>query len=211
MKSLFIIAIAFLFLAPYLDTVYAGHCISTGDPPHWSCIPQASYCEPSTKTVFRNRSGEFPFNTPQEQLHINTGEPCDPATYGKSKEGIDSIFGRVEPPKAVENIGFGAFGISNVLNNIITLIFVISGIVFVFMILVSAFQWIISGGDKEKLAAARGRLINAIIGIALLALAFLIIGVVGQITGFKFFVGQGSKSPEQPASPVHQPADDPFK
>ena len=57
------------------------------------------------------------------------------------------------------------------------------------MVVISALQWIVSGGDKEAVAKARSRLTYAIIGIVLLALSFLILRVIGQITGFSFFKG----------------------
>ena len=54
-----------------------------------------------------------------------------------------------------------------------------------------AWDWITSEGDKEKIAGARNKIINAVIGIALFAVAFAVISVLGTFTGFKFFEGQG--------------------
>lgn len=107
---------------------------------------------------------------------------------------IDAL-GQIVPPAAISTIGFGSFGISRVANVIITLIYTFASLIFVFMILYSALQWIMSGGDKEKVAAAKGRLTYAIIGIVLLALAFVIIRIVGGITGFMFFEGQNAPTP----------------
>lgn len=73
--------------------------------------------------------------------------------------------------------------ISAVISNAIAIIFTIAAIAFIFMIVWGAFQWITSGGDKEALGKARGRLTNALIGIVILALAFVIIQTVGQIIG----------------------------
>lgn len=103
----------------------------------------------------------------------------------------ERIFGKISPPPQVVNIGPGRVGISNLLNNTIALIYAGAGIIFVFMVVFSALQWITSGGDKEKYGAARSRLTHAIIGIILLALSFVIINLIGSITGFKFFEGQG--------------------
>lgn len=47
-----------------------------------------------------------------------------------------------------------------------------------------AFDWITAGGDKEKIAAARKKITNAIIGLVLLSLAAFIISLVGEIVGF---------------------------
>ena len=80
--------------------------------------------------------------------------------------------------------------IGTLLSNILTIVFVLAAIVVLFMLIIGAFQWITSGGDKEAVAGARNRLTFAIIGITILALAFVMIRVLGQITGFEFFAGQ---------------------
>lgn len=103
---------------------------------------------------------------------------------------INDVLGKISPPPAIQAWGTGAAGISNLLNNIITLIYTVAAVVFVFMFLIGAIQWILSGGDKEAVSKARERIIHAIIGITLLALAFLIIKIVGTLTGFTFFKGQ---------------------
>lgn len=103
---------------------------------------------------------------------------------------IESVFGTVNPPSQISGIGQGGAGISNVLNKVIQLIFIVGTIGFVFMIVISAVQWIFSGGDKEAVGKARGRLTYAIIGLIILALAFVIIGTIGRITGFTMFSGQ---------------------
>lgn len=73
--------------------------------------------------------------------------------------------------------------LGTVVNNTITLFFTIGGIGFVIMILWGAVDWILSGGDKEKLAGARKRITTAIIGLVLLSLTFIIMLVLGQILG----------------------------
>lgn len=118
--------------------------------------------------------------------------PNDISVYHCEKgEGtIEGVIGQVNPPDAVARLGFGATGLSNFFNTATQLIYIVGGIIFVFMVIISALQWILSGGDKEAVAGARDRLTFAIIGIVILALAFVIIRVLGQITGFEFFAGQ---------------------
>lgn len=111
-------------------------------------------------------------------------------TCQKSDDPLTVVFGQIEPPTQILEIGIGSAGINNVINKIVQIIYVAAGIIFVFMIIISALQWIMSGGDKEAVGKARGRLTWAVIGIVFLALAFVIISVIGQITGFPFFVGQ---------------------
>lgn len=101
----------------------------------------------------------------------------------------EAVFGKVVPPPAVAALGFGATGISRVLSNLVTIIFSAAMVVFLLMVVFSGFQWITSGGEKENIAKARGRLTWAVVGIVILALAFVFLRVIGQITGFTFFAG----------------------
>lgn len=103
---------------------------------------------------------------------------------------IEDVFGKINPPDSVKSLGEGAGGISQLLSSIIRLIYVTAGIVFVFMVILSAFQWIVSGGDKEAVGNARKRLTFAIIGIIVLSLGFVIIGIIGKFLGISFYSGQ---------------------
>lgn len=104
-------------------------------------------------------------------------------------DAVEDVFGKIVPPAAVSQWGFGAEGISKFLSLVIQLIYIVAAVVFVFMLLIGGLQWVMSGGDKEAIGKARSRLIHAIIGITLLALVWLILKVLGQILGFTFFAG----------------------
>ena len=98
----------------------------------------------------------------------------------------DQVFGHVSVPAPIARIGLGAKGISIFLTNAVGLIYTAAGVLFLIMIVWAAFQWISAGGDKEALNKARQRIINAIIGILLLALAGVFFQIFGHITGFNF-------------------------
>lgn len=100
---------------------------------------------------------------------------------------LDKVFGRIQPPAGADQLGIGSIGISKFLNNLITLIYTISTVAFVLLIIWSGFEWLTSGGDKEKVASAQKRLTYAFIGIGVEAIAFALINVFGTFTGFKFF------------------------
>ena len=100
--------------------------------------------------------------------------------------------GKIIPPPVLEPFTgnkTGTQGFSLFLSNLIELIYALAGIVLVFMLVWGAWEWLVSGGDKEKIAAARSRIIHAIIGLMLFAIAFAVIGALGTFTGFKFFEG----------------------
>ncbi|MCL4366743.1 pilin [Patescibacteria group bacterium] len=75
-------------------------------------------------------------------------------------------------------------GVGTVITNIINLVFIVAILLVLFMLISGAITWITSSGDKEKVGQARGRIINALIGLAILALAFLILNVAGNLINF---------------------------
>lgn len=112
---------------------------------------------------------------------------------------IGKIFGKINVPGTlgglIKNNLTGAGAISQFLTNFITLLYSIAGIILVFMLVWAAFEWLTSGGEKEKVAAAQKRILHAIIGIILLAVAFAVIKIFGVFTGFTFFAGQNTATP----------------
>lgn len=124
----------------------------------------------------------------------NLSQDCDacPSVIPPSQaDPIGNIFGKIKPPDALKGLisqdASGAGGISQFLSNLILLIYTIAAVVLIFMLLWGAFDWMTSEGDKEKLTKAQQKIISAIIGILLFAVAFAVIRILGQFTGFTFF------------------------
>lgn len=67
--------------------------------------------------------------------------------------------------------------------SIIGVAFVIGVIIFVFMLIAGAIQWIASGGDKTALEGARGKITNAIVGIVILFSVFALIKIIESFFG----------------------------
>ncbi len=78
---------------------------------------------------------------------------------------------------------------SVVLTSAFRIIFVVASLAVLFMLILGAFQWITSGGEKEAVGKARGRIVNALIGLVILALSFVILRVVGGIVNINLFSG----------------------
>lgn len=154
----------------------------------------------TTPSALANHIGAFDICQPTDPTsHCITNYSCqpsnaDPKTYLCQPPTTSSIFGKIQPPDALKGLiskdPTGAGGISLFLSNLVTLIYSLAAIVLLFMILWGAFDWMTSGGEKEKLESARNKIISSIIGIMLFAVAFAIIQILGQFTGFTFFVGQ---------------------
>ena len=85
------------------------------------------------------------------------------------------------------NIGTNAQAesiVETVLRNVISIFFAVGGIGVVVYFIWGAVDWILSGGDKEKVSSARKKMTHAIIGLVLLSLSYVIINIVGEIVGF---------------------------
>lgn len=99
------------------------------------------------------------------------------------------VFAQDEPlPISVrtpdKGVTTNAANIGQVIGNALMIIYSIGALLVLFFIILGAFNWITSGGDKEKVKNARGQIVNAMIGLALLAVAALITNVVSRILGF---------------------------
>jgi len=60
---------------------------------------------------------------------------------------------------------------------------IVGAVIFLFMLLLGAIQWISSGGDKANVEAARSRLTTALIGLVLLFAVFAVIKVIDTFFG----------------------------
>lgn len=81
-------------------------------------------------------------------------------------------------------IGIPAYTpLSTIISNLLGIIMVLGGLAVLGLLVWGALEWITSGGDKEKLTSARERIINALIGLVILSIAFVIVRVAGQIVG----------------------------
>ena len=73
--------------------------------------------------------------------------------------------------------------LQNVPQFIITALFVIGVIVAVAFLIYGGIKWILSGGDKAAVDAARKHIVAAIIGLVIVAGAFFILNVVFALLG----------------------------
>ena len=73
--------------------------------------------------------------------------------------------------------------ISNIIQYIVIILVAIGVIGALIFLIWGAVKWIISGGDKEKVEAARKQIIAAIIGLVILLLAVVILSAVIRFLG----------------------------
>ncbi len=102
------------------------------------------------------------------------------------------IFGTVAPPPGSQfATGPNALGI--LFSNAIMIFILVAGLIALIYLLWGALDWIVSGGDKEKLLKARKKIQNAIIGLLVIFAALVIFNVlVGMVLGGKIIQSTGN-------------------
>lgn len=86
----------------------------------------------------------------------------------------------ITPPTGKGYTDIGAF-----VSNLLTVSFAIAILVVLVMLVWGAFEWITSGGDKDAVGKARNRIINALIGLAVMSIAYALTRIAGQFLGFE--------------------------
>lgn len=69
------------------------------------------------------------------------------------------------------------------LSAILGLLTIIGGLYFFIQFVTAGLAWIGSGGDKNNIEAARNKIMNAILGLAIVVMAWVFIGIIGRFVG----------------------------
>ena len=74
-------------------------------------------------------------------------------------------------------------GLEGVFANIVRVVIGLGAIALFIMLLIGGFNYITAGGDPKKSAAARATITHALLGITLIASAYMIIRIIDAVTG----------------------------
>lgn len=99
---------------------------------------------------------------------------------GGGTSSSDNIFGKITPPTGLFS-GDPAASAGALLTLGIRLFFIFSGVTALIYMLRGSFDWITSGGEKEKISAAQQRIYNAIVGILLLVAVLAIVATLEKL------------------------------
>lgn len=82
--------------------------------------------------------------------------------------------------------GLQSSGTGNVIRNAIIAVLVVATLICLFFLIRGGINWILSGGDKGKVDAARQTIIAAIVGLIITFLAYFILSLVLGLFGLQF-------------------------
>ncbi len=86
-----------------------------------------------------------------------------------------------DPFKSLCLFDAGSFG--RIIGNAIEFFLLIAVIIAIFFLIYGGIKWILSGGDKTGVEAARNHIVAAIVGLVIALLAFFILTVVLKLFG----------------------------
>lgn len=96
---------------------------------------------------------------------------------------------RLEPP------AYGFSDIGSFVNNLARFIFILAVVLVFIYFLWGGIRWITSGGDKAQTEAARNVLTAALLGFAVIALAYALVRLIGSFFGVDIFGGFNIPTP----------------
>jgi len=75
---------------------------------------------------------------------------------------------------------------ANVLSKVIGIMTFAAGVWFIIQIIVAGYNFISSGGDSQKIQEAQKRIVNSIIGLALVVVSVLFLSLIGHLLHVEF-------------------------
>ena len=76
---------------------------------------------------------------------------------------------------------FGATTLTGLILNIINILLALSGLIAVLVLIIGGFRYVTSFGNEEAVDKAKHMILNAIIGIVIIILSFVIVKVVSNV------------------------------
>ena len=106
---------------------------------------------------------------PAEQQQAQATNPSTPTASGSSKQAACAGLNALDSSTASDcsNLDKQGGGFTSTVSTVVTILSWVVGIVSIVMVLVAALKYITSGGDANKVGAAKSALIYAMIGLAI--------------------------------------------
>ena len=128
----------------------------------------------------------------QAEGEVVGGGATDKDALGETSEKLNEVFG-------TGGANVPQTDLIKVISNIIKWVLGFMGLVLTLMIIYGGFLWMSSGGDTEKISKARNTIINGIIGLVIVVLAYTIANFVIKALGTEILTEP--KTPTQNSTP----------
>ena len=72
---------------------------------------------------------------------------------------------------------------SDIISTVIGFLTIVAALWFIFMVITGGYGWLSAGGDKQKVADAKSKITQAVIGLGVVVVGIIIVRLVTQILG----------------------------
>lgn len=79
--------------------------------------------------------------------------------------------------------GVSGFTVGSIIQWAVTVVLIVAGLIFFFMLIIGGLRWILSGGDKQGTESARSQITAALIGLVIVFSAWAIATLVNSVFG----------------------------
>ncbi|MEO6508730.1 MAG: hypothetical protein ABIO02_02145 [Patescibacteria group bacterium] len=130
----------------------------------------------SKKIILSSLAGLSLF-TSAKSAFAKVGDKCVDGWVNGIKNGQTCV----QVDTSDKGLGFAIPTLAEILTFAIRLVFVAGGLAALVMLLLGAFAWITSGGEKEKTKAAQEKIQAAVIGVILIAVVLAVVVTLEQV------------------------------
>jgi len=109
-----------------------------------------------------------------------------------AQSDVENAIGTINPPPGMKDIADNPVGgVGKLLSTGIQIFFLVASLALLVYLLWGAYDWLTSGGEKEKLTKAQLKIVNAIVGMLLMVVVMVVFNVIMKdVLGGKF-IGPG--------------------
>ncbi len=128
--------------------------------------------------------------TTGDLVQIEDGGQTCLELYAKAVGAGATLPNSCDVNKAVLDVGWQIPTFSQLIGNVIRLIFFVAGLFALVFLLLGGFEWVQSGGEEKKIEAARGKITASVIGlVVMIAVLSLVIFLEQVVFGGKICLG----------------------
>lgn len=180
LQSIIIFFFLITILFPLTHNILAA-CSGTCIGPRLPSCPAGTELDPSQSCTISGVSGRC--------CATDTGGGGGTGTGGTSSWGAPGSGPSLGDVSKLLGIGAPAnaskAGFNSIIGLVLSLLILAAIILSLLFLIWGGFDWITSGGDKQKLQSARHKIVFAIVGLVIVFLAFFVVNVVSNLFGIK--------------------------
>jgi len=91
------------------------------------------------------------------------------------------FIGQVFAAETLVDVGFKIPSLTDILGYVIRFFFILAGLAALLYLILGAFSWITSGGDKDAVHKAQQKIQAAVVGLIILILVLAVIATIEQV------------------------------